>query len=84
VESGDVLEVYTTPARFEVVKKALEASGFTPASAAITMQPTSTVNLEGTQAQTMLRLADDLEDLDDVQNVFANFDISEEEMEKFA
>jgi transcriptional/translational regulatory protein YebC/TACO1 len=42
------------------------------------------VKLEGKEAQTMLTLSEALEDLDDVQNVYANFDISEEEMASFA
>ena len=83
-ESGGVLEVITSPADFEAVKRALEEGGFEPAEAAISMQPSSTVELEGQHAETMLRIADALEDLDDVQNVYANFDISEEEMSRIA
>jgi transcriptional/translational regulatory protein YebC/TACO1 len=48
------------------------------------MQPSTTVKLVGKEAEQMLRLADSLEDLDDVQNFFANFDIAEEELEKLA
>ena len=48
------------------------------------MQPTTTAKLEGKEAESMLRLADALDDLDDVQNVYANFDISDEEMAKIA
>jgi transcriptional/translational regulatory protein YebC/TACO1 len=48
------------------------------------MEPTTTVRLQGTDAETMLKLIDALEDLDDVQDVYANFDISEEEMARFA
>ena len=68
----------------EHVKEALEAAGFTPASAELTMEPSTTVQLAGKEAEQMLRLADALEDLDDVQNFYANFDISEEELESFA
>ncbi|MBW2424304.1 MAG: YebC/PmpR family DNA-binding transcriptional regulator, partial [Deltaproteobacteria bacterium] len=50
----------------------------------LTMQPSTTVKLVGKEAEQMLRLADSLEDLDDVQNFFANFDIAEEELEKLA
>ncbi len=83
VEEENSISVATAPADFEAVHSALKDKGFTPTSASITMEPSTTVSLEGKDAETMLKLADALEDLDDVQNVFANFDISEEEMNKF-
>ena len=73
-----------SPNDFHAVKEALETAGFTPASAELTMEPSTTVQLAGKEAEQMLRLADALEDLDDVQNFYANFDISEEELESFA
>jgi YebC/PmpR family DNA-binding regulatory protein len=76
--------VETAPSDFDAVKAALEASGFAPSEAEVSMEPTTTVKLEGKEAQTMLTLSEALEDLDDVQNVYANFDISEEEMASFA
>jgi YebC/PmpR family DNA-binding regulatory protein len=84
VEGRASIEVVTAPAKLEGVRDALVAKGFTPTSAETTMQPSTTVKLEGAQAESMLRLADGLEDLDDVQNVYANFDISEDEMAKLA
>jgi transcriptional/translational regulatory protein YebC/TACO1 len=48
------------------------------------MEPSTTVALTGSEAERMLRLADSLEDLDDVQNFYANFDISDEVMAEFA
>ena len=48
------------------------------------MVPQTSVKLEGKNAETMLKLMEALEELDDVQNVYANFDISEEEMEKLS
>ena len=48
------------------------------------MEPTTTVKLEGEQAKSMLELADALDDLEDVQGVYANFDISDEEMARLA
>ena len=51
-------------------------------TAEISMIPQNQVQLEGKQAETMLKLMDALEDNDDVQNVYANFDISEEELAK--
>lgn len=84
VESAEVLEVITTPAAFENVKQALAEAGFTPTNAEITMEPTTQVAISGDDAERMLELADALEDLDDVQNVYANFDISDEEMARIA
>ena len=84
IESQHVLDVVTTPAGFEEVKQALCGKSFEPTHAEITLEPSTTVGLSGGDAETMLRLADDLDDLDDVQQVHANFDISEEEMAKFA
>ncbi len=82
LEGEGALEVLTEPAGFEPVRDALAAAGFEPVSAEITMQPSTTVALDGDQAGTMLKLADALDDLDDIQSVHANFDISEEEMAK--
>jgi YebC/PmpR family DNA-binding regulatory protein len=75
-------EVLTDPTAFHQVKTALEAAGFKPESAEITMIPQTMVKLDGKNAENMLKLMDRMEDNDDVQNVYANFDISEEEMEK--
>jgi len=84
IESGDSIEVVTAPARFEALRRALEGAGWKPVSAGIVMAPASTVGIEGAAAESMLRLVDALEDLDDVQNVYANYDISDEEMARFA
>ena len=75
-------EVVTDPATFVEVRESLQRSGFTFESAEITMIPQTMIKLEGKQAESMLRLMERLEDNDDVQNVDANFDISEEEMER--
>jgi YebC/PmpR family DNA-binding regulatory protein len=83
VEIDDFLEVVTTPSEFESAKAALAAS-FQVSSAAIRMEPSSSVKLEGKEAESMLRLADALDDLDDVQAIYANFDISDETMANFA
>lgn len=74
----DNFVVTTAPADFEKVKKTLEDAGITPDAAEITMIPQTYVKLEGKAADQMLRLMDMLEDNDDVQNVYANFDIPEE------
>ncbi len=84
VEGDGSWQVVTGATEFHGVKEALEAQGFVSVSAELTMEPSTTVNLAGEEAERMLRLADSLEDLDDVQNVYANFDISEEELESYA
>ncbi|MFI5216658.1 MAG: YebC/PmpR family DNA-binding transcriptional regulator [Candidatus Limnocylindria bacterium] len=84
IETGEAIEVVIAPARFEALRRALEAADWKPASAGIVMAPASTVAIEGADAESMLRLVDALEDLDDVQNVYANYDISDEEMARFA
>ncbi|OGC11146.1 transcriptional regulator [candidate division WOR-1 bacterium RIFOXYA12_FULL_52_29] len=76
------IEVITLPENFEKVKNALQEAGFKPVHAGIGMIPTTTVKLTGETAQKALTLVGLLEDHDDVQDVFTNFDISEEELEK--
>ncbi|HBK81391.1 MAG TPA: YebC/PmpR family DNA-binding transcriptional regulator [Nitrospinae bacterium] len=75
-------EVTSEPEAYEDIRAALEKSGIPAKSAEITMLPKTTVKIEGKPAEQMLRLIEALEDNDDVQNVYANFDISEEEMAK--
>jgi len=75
-------EVLTDPTTFIEVREALEKAGFAYESAEVTMIPQTMVKLDGKNAENMLKLMDRLEDNDDVQNVYANFDISTEEMEK--
>ncbi len=84
VEGDDQLEVVTGGVEFGAVKRRLEERGFRAVQSAIQMRPNTTVRLAGKEAEQMLRLADALEDLDDVQGVNANFDISEEEMQRLA
>jgi YebC/PmpR family DNA-binding regulatory protein len=84
VEGEGSVEVVTQPGAFEDVRAALEGSGYRAASGGVTMQPSSMVKLEGNDAESMLRLMDALDDLDDVQQVYANFDISDEEMSRLA
>jgi YebC/PmpR family DNA-binding regulatory protein len=71
-------EITTEPSGFKVVSDSLKESGMRVASAEITMQPSVTVPIEGAQAKSVLSLIEALEDDDDVQNVYANFDIPEE------
>ncbi len=73
---GSLVTAYTTPNSFEKVRSALEKAGITVASAEISMRPTTTVRVDGDQARKVLRLVEELEELDDVQKVHANFDVS--------
>jgi YebC/PmpR family DNA-binding regulatory protein len=79
--TSDEYEITTTPEAFMTVRRALEQAGFSPTSAEITMVPKSTVPLAGKEAQQVLRLLDALEEHDDVQHVYANFDIPDEVLE---
>ncbi|BCR04192.1 putative transcriptional regulatory protein [Desulfuromonas versatilis] len=81
-DEGDAYEVITDPADFIDVREALAAKGLKWETAEVTMLPQNMVQLEGKQAEQMLKMMDKLEDNDDVQNVYANFDISDEEIEK--
>jgi transcriptional/translational regulatory protein YebC/TACO1 len=83
-DEGSMWEVLTHPGKLETVKDALVKKGFKPESFEVSMVPQSTVSLVGKDASTMLKLMDGLEELDDTQHVYANFDISEEEMEKLS
>jgi YebC/PmpR family DNA-binding regulatory protein len=84
VESESSVEVVCDPKTFERVRDALAQKGFQAANAGISMRASTTVKLEGANAKSMLELAEALEDLDDVQEVFSNFDISEAEMESLS
>jgi len=76
--SGEVYEVVTAPEQFFKVRQALERARLPIVSAEITMVPKSTVRVEGKDAQHVLQLMEALEEHDDVQHVYANFDIPDE------
>jgi YebC/PmpR family DNA-binding regulatory protein len=75
------IDVMTTPESYLAVKEALVAAGFEPDNAEVTMQAATMAELEVEDADKMMKLIDRLEDLDDVQNVYSNADISDEIME---
>jgi len=77
-------EIRTEPAGIEEVKKALDAANIGYESAEVTMLPQTRVTLGEKEAQQVLRLMDELEDMDDVQQVYANFDIPDQIMEAVA
>lgn len=76
------VDVLVDPAQFETVRDALMAAGLPPESAEVTMRASTTVALDEDDAGKMLRLLEKLEDLDDVQNVYSNADISEDILAK--
>lgn len=80
-EAGEVYEIYTSPQDYEAVLEEIQRHDLTVASADLAMIPQTTLQLAGKPAQQMLRLMESLEDHDDVQKVFANFDIDDGELE---
>lgn len=84
VGQEDMFEVITPFEKFEAVKAAVEGAGIEYNEANIDMLPQSTVKLEGSKAESMMKLMMSLEEHDDVQNVYANFDIDESLMEKLS
>jgi YebC/PmpR family DNA-binding regulatory protein len=80
-DEGDVFEIFTAPEAFEAVNEAIKKAGIEPQAAEISMVPQNYIKLEGPEAKTMLKHYDALDDNDDVQKVWANFDIDESEME---
>lgn len=76
--SGEQFEVISAPSDLSVVKEALVAAGLEPESAEVTQLPSTTIELDEKNAGQVLRLVDALDELDDVQEVYGNFDIPEE------
>jgi transcriptional/translational regulatory protein YebC/TACO1 len=83
-DDGSAWEVTTPPEAMEKVREALTKAGINPASAEVAWIPQNYVKLSGAQAQQMLRMVENMEDHDDVQHVYANFDIDEKELEAVA
>lgn len=83
-DAGDIFEVITQPAAISKIRIELEKKGLKAAEASFQMIPQNTVHLEAPDAEKMLKLMEALEDLDDVQNVYANFDIDDSVMEQLA
>ena len=76
--------VISAPEAHEQVLQALQRAGIAPESAEVAMVPKNSIKLEGKNAGAMLRLSEALEDHDDVQNVYSNFDVDEKELEALA
>jgi len=83
-EDGSNFEIFTEPDDFEAVVNALQENNIEMAASNLGYIPQNYVKLEGKQAQQLMRLMEELEDHDDVQNVWANFDIDDEEISKYS
>jgi YebC/PmpR family DNA-binding regulatory protein len=83
-DDGEAWEILTEPSAFEAVHEAVKKAGITPESASVSMIPQNYIKLEGSQANTMIRLMEALEEHDDVQNVHSNFDIDQKLLEEVA
>jgi YebC/PmpR family DNA-binding regulatory protein len=80
-DDGSQWYIVTPPEALEAVKEALTKAGITPASAEMSMVPQNYIKLTGAEATQMVRLVEALEEHDDVQHVYANFDIDESEIQ---
>lgn len=81
-DRGDTFEVITAPESFEAVRSAVEKKGLAMETAEVTLIPKTTVSLDEKKAAAMMKLYDALDDHDDVQNVYANFEIPEDILAK--
>ncbi len=81
-DEGDFFEVVTGPSGLEQVKEALGKIGVEFTSAGLTREPQTTIKLEGKHAEHILRVMDTLEDNDDVQKVYSNFDVPDDVIDK--
>jgi YebC/PmpR family DNA-binding regulatory protein len=83
-DDGENWEILTDTSAYEAVLEAVKKAGIEPVSASVAMIPQTYVKLEGSAANTMIRLMEALEDQDDVQNVHSNFDIDQKTLEEVA
>ena len=83
-DDGDHWSVLSAPEAHETVLEAIRKAGIPTVDAAIAMVPKNLMKLEGKQAQGMLKLSEALEEHDDVQNVYSDFDVDEKELEAMA
>ena len=80
-DEGEVFEIYTAPENYEAVDEAIKKAGVEPQASEISMIPQNYIKLEGADAKLMLKLYEAIDDHDDVQKVYSNFDIDEADME---
>jgi len=79
-DEGDTWEILTDPSAYEAVSNAVKAAGIPTVASEVTMIASTYTKLEGSQANAMMRLLDAIEDFDDTQNVYSNFDMDEVEV----
>jgi transcriptional/translational regulatory protein YebC/TACO1 len=77
-------EIYAAPDRFGAVSKTLEAKFGEPRKAALVWRPQNTVAVDDEQGEKLLKLIESLNEHDDVQNVYANFEVSDEFMQRMS
>lgn len=80
----DMFELKCEPTVFNDVRQALADAGVTPESAELSMEPSSTVTVEGANAEKLMKLIEELEEHDDVQKVYGNYEIPEAEMDRLS
>jgi len=78
---GDYFEIICEPANFEALKEAIKAKNIPTSSAEVTKIPNSTIKVEGAPAKQLLDLMEALEDHEDIQSVYANFDIPDDQVQ---
>ncbi len=83
-DDGESWEVFTDPAAYEGVLEAIEKAGIIPAMKEVSMVPQNYIKLEGPSAAAMIRLIEALEEHDDTQHVYSNFDVDEKALEQVA
>jgi transcriptional/translational regulatory protein YebC/TACO1 len=81
-DEGEIFEIVTQPEDFAPVKERLDQEKIAVSSAQVTLVPKNTVDIDAKHVEQILKLSEELEDHDDVQSVSANFNISDELMEK--
>jgi YebC/PmpR family DNA-binding regulatory protein len=84
MEDGDNYEIFTTPDKYEAVVNTLQENDIETAASNIEYIPQNYINVKGKKAIQTLRLMEELEDHDDVQHVWSNFDIDEEEIAQYS
>jgi YebC/PmpR family DNA-binding regulatory protein len=83
-DDGDNWEILTEPSAYEAVLEAIKKAGITPVSSEVAMIPQNYIKLEGQAANTMIRLLEAMDDNDDVEHVWSNFDVDIKQLEEVA
>ena len=83
-DDGENWEILTEPSAYETVLEAIKKAGITPVSSEVAMIPQNYIKLEGQAANTMIRLLEAMDDNDDVEHVWSNFDVDIKQLEEVA